>query len=183
VHKVMKRIVLQAFVAAAVLGAGVASAQAPTTTSGGAGAVLPENWAGGGSFYDLAGPTAVAIQIHVWGSLQRPGVYQIPRETRLSTLYTVAGGPTAGPTTPRQRQHTTIRLLRPNGNRYDEVFTTRFKNQPEPFTVDPLLQAGDILTVDTQVSESLHWREVLTTLSSVATFYILIDRVVTGRRR
>jgi hypothetical protein len=179
----MKGIFVLAFMAATgLLLADVAGAQAPTSSTQ-SGAVLPDNWAGGGSYYNLAGPTAVAIQIHVWGSLARPGVYQIPRDTRLSTLYTVAGGPTAGPTTPRQRQHTTIRLLRPNGNRYDEVFTTRFKNNPDPFTDDPVLQAGDILTVDTQVSESLHWREVLTTLSSVATFYILIDRVVTGRRR
>jgi dTDP-glucose 4,6-dehydratase len=54
---------------------------------------FPENWTGaGGAYFDLASPTAVTIHVHVWGDLGRPGIYKLPRGTRLSTLYSSAGG-------------------------------------------------------------------------------------------
>lgn len=146
--------------------------QAQTTPS-----VLPENWAGGGAFYDLAAPTAVTVQVHVWGSVGQPGIYQIPRGTKLSTLYSVAGGPTAAPQSPRQRSRSTIRLLRPIGDGYEEIYAQDFRDTPPPFVDDPILMTGDVLSVETRVRERLNWMSVLSTASSVASLVLIIYRL------
>ena len=145
--------------------------QAQTTT------VLPENWAGGGAFYDLAAPTAVTVQVHVWGSVGQPGIYQIPRGTKLSTLYSVAGGPTAAPQSPRQRSKTTIRLLRPVGDDYDEIYVQEFKNTPPPFVDDPILLTGDVLSVETRIRERLNWMSVVSTTSSILSVVLIYYRL------
>jgi hypothetical protein len=162
----------------------LALAATPVSGQSQAPEIIPENWSGaGGAYYDLASPTAVVDHVHVWGNLGRPGIYKIPRGTRLSTLYTAAGGPTAGPQTPQQRQDTRLRLLRPNGEGYEVIYETRFRNHPPPFVDDPIMRNGDVVSVETRVTQALHWREVLTTVSSLATFYLLMDRLITGRRR
>jgi hypothetical protein len=158
-------------------------AQTPAQTPAQSTDIVPENWTGaGGAYFDLASPTAVTIHVHVWGDLGRPGIYKLPRGTRLSTLYSSAGGPTAGPQAPRQRRDTTIKLLRPNGSDFDVVFERNFRNQPTPFADDIILQNGDVLSVESRTRATFHWREVLTTASSIGTFILLYYRL-SGQRR
>jgi hypothetical protein len=143
----------------------------------GQGQVLPENWSGGGAFYDLASPDAVKMQVHVWGTIRSPGIYQLPRDTKLSTLFTVAGGYAMQPLERGTRQQTTLRLLRPNGSGYDEVFSAELGRDISPLAFDPTLLSGDILTVETTMRRRVGAREVLSMAGSVASIAYLIVRL------
>lgn len=44
------------------------------------------------AYYSYAEPDEVTIEVPVWGSVRNPGLYEIPTGTRLSELFSLAGG-------------------------------------------------------------------------------------------
>jgi len=47
----------------------------------------------GGAYYDFSVAGGFAMEINVWGSVNRPGKYRVPASTRLVQLISYAGGP------------------------------------------------------------------------------------------
>src|SRR5512143_799635 len=67
----------------------IASAQ---TTETGVGTATPTQQAA--SYYYVAKPGELTMQVNIWGDVQRPGRYEISTATDLIQLMSYAGGPT-----------------------------------------------------------------------------------------
>jgi protein involved in polysaccharide export with SLBB domain len=45
------------------------------------------------AYYSYSEPGDVTIQVYVWGNVRHPGLYQVAKETGLSELFSLVGGP------------------------------------------------------------------------------------------
>ncbi len=129
------------------------------------------------AYYNYAEPGDVTIMVNVWGTVRNPGLYEIPRETKLSTLLSVAGGPIVS-----QREHRTdrtieIRLFRDSGNTRSVVFENTMANEVFASEENPVLQEGDVLTVETVVTRRFSWRDVFPIVAAVASVALAVERI------
>lgn len=134
---------------------------------------------GQAAYYNYASPTDVTIVVNVWGRVQHPGVYEVPRDMSLSRLFSLAGGPVIGARRTGRDQLLTVRLSRqqPETATREIVFETTMEDEVLTFEEDPILQDGDVLLAQTYDRELFTWRDVLSVLSGVGTTLLLIERV------
>jgi hypothetical protein len=130
-----------------------------------------------GAYYNFARQSDVTIRVHVWGALGNAGLYELPRETRLSTLFSLAGGP-PGSIAPLERRRLEVRLLRPAGDGYEQVFTSTMNDGIVAFNTDPVLQSGDVLTVEEYSRRVFSWRDATALISAAGTVALVLERVL-----
>jgi hypothetical protein len=130
------------------------------------------------SYYFYVQPGAATVQVYVMGTVRSPGVYEVTEGTDLGKLLALSGGPLLD-----QRQRTTdrevtIRLFRPRqyGERplYEAVMD-RAVSRPENY---PVLQDGDVLTVEIVERQRFGWRDAFTILGGVAAIAFAVESVV-----
>jgi hypothetical protein len=129
------------------------------------------------AYYNFARQSDVTIRVHVWGALGNAGLYELPRETRLSTLYSLSGGP-PGRITPLERRRLEVRLLRPIDGGYETVFTSTMNEGIVAFQEDPMLQSGDVLTVEEYSRRVFSWRDATALISAAGTVALVLERVL-----
>lgn len=129
------------------------------------------------AYYNYAEPGDVTILTNVWGTVRNPGLYEIPRGTHLSTLLSVAGGPAAGPRSNREDRTIFVRLFREEGGQRVVVFEDVMENEIFAAAEDPVLEEGDVLTVETLVQQRFSWRDVFPIVAAVGTVAIAIERI------
>ncbi len=138
--------------------------------------------------YYLGDKDEILMKINVWGFIQRPGQYLVPRNTDLISLISFAGGPKDG------ANLSTIRIIRDvksfqgkNGNNgnHDKaqiisVDINRYLEKGESKVV-PVLQAGDTVllqpTFGNKVERFLGFGSVLGIIAAGASVVIIIDRL------
>lgn len=150
--------------------AGAAQAQIDAITQAGSGQA---------AYYNYSSPSDVTIVVNVWGRVQHPGVYEVPRGMSLSRLFSLAGGPVIGARRSGRDQTLTVRLSRQQaeaGGR-QVVFETTMEDEVLTFDDDPALQDGDVLVAETYEHELFTWRDILSVLSGVGTTLLLVERV------
>lgn len=130
------------------------------------------------AYYNYAEPADVTVTVNVWGSVQNPGLYEVPQATRLSELFSLAGGPALGTQTRGTRQRLVVRLSRekPGGTR-SVVFEEEMEDEVFAFATDPAVQQGDVLTAERFVHDRFTWRDALPiigTATSVASTVLSI---------
>lgn len=129
------------------------------------------------AFYGFAESGDVTIQVHVWGAVSFPGLYEVPRDTKLSTLISLGGGPLMGERINRARRHMTVKLYRFNGVDHEVIFESATENKILELQDDPILMPNDILSFESVVSQRFSWRDIFSVVSTAATLVLLIDRV------
>jgi len=146
----------------------VVSAQ---TTESGMGSILPS--ASAASYFYVAKPGELTMQVNIWGDVQHPGRYEVPSTTDLIQLISYAGGPT-------------------REAKLDEVRVTRFTKtrgvvQKSEFTVDlehfvktdetklPLFP-GDAIYLD--YVTRLNARDVFTVITTAALVTAAIAQMI-----
>ena len=131
-----------------------------------------------GAYYKFADPTDITIEVKVWGSVQYPGLYEVPQGTRLSTLLTLAGGPLGGSDS-RTRRTYTIRHLRPQPNSgvYQAISESLMENEIVMLNDDSVLLPGDVIVAEEKVKQLFNWRDALSIATSLGTLVLVIDRV------
>lgn len=129
------------------------------------------------AYYNYSEPGDVTILVSVWGTVRNPGLYEVPRGTTLSTLFSVAGGPSVAQRTRRQTRIIEMRLVRTDGGERRPIFHSEMENDIIVANEDPVLEAGDVLTVETVVRQGFGWRDVATIVGSGASLALIVERL------
>jgi hypothetical protein len=129
------------------------------------------------AFYNYAEAGDVTMLTNVWGSVQNPGLYQVPTGTHLSTLLSVAGGPAVGTRSQVEDRTIRVRLFRESNGQRLVVYETTMMNEIIVSAEDPVLEEGDILAVETIVRRRFSWRDAFPIVAAVASVALAIERV------
>ncbi len=131
------------------------------------------------AYYNYSDPGDVTIIVHVWGAITYPGLYEIPRNTTLSHLVSLAGGPALGARSRRSKRVLSLRLYRNiNGSPQSVVFQEQMENSIAVSEEDPILLAGDILTVESVTRTSFSYRDLFPIIAAVASVSLIVDRLL-----
>ena len=131
------------------------------------------------SVYRFAEPGDIITTVNVWGAVRNPGLYEVPEGTHLSTLFSLAGGPATAERSNRERRTITLQLMR--GGSRDVVFESVMEDEILATDEDPVLQEGDIVTVEVVVRQRFSWRDALTIVAAVASVSVAVDRLTRPR--
>jgi len=137
------------------------------------------------AYFYHAQPGDATVQVSVWGTIPRPGIYEVPDSTDLDKLLTMAGG---APLEPRQENRDAatinVRVYRPTPDSARSVlFASSIENMLSEDTEYPLLRDDDILVIETiQPRRRFTWRDALSVLSSLGTLTLLGLRIFGDRR-
>jgi hypothetical protein len=129
------------------------------------------------AFYSYSEPGDVTIRVHVWGAVRFPGLYEIPRGTKLSELVSLSGGPTIGERSKRSTRSVDLKLHRNNGAARVVIFQTMMENEIVVRSEDPVLQADDVLSYEAVLKQGFQWRDIFPLVSMVGTIVLILDRV------
>ena len=128
------------------------------------------------AYYNYGEPGDLTILVSVWGTVRNPGLYEVPIETTLTTLFSLAGGPQATVRLKQNKRWINARLTR--GRAQETVFETSMENQILSLQEDPVLESGDVLTVETVERAGISWRDVFPVIAAVASVALAVERVV-----
>lgn len=151
----------------------VVSAQ---TTESGMGSILPS--ASAASYYYVAKPGELTMQVNIWGDVQKPGRYEVASTTDLIQLLSYAGGPT------REAKLNEIRLSRfvkGDIGLQKQQFTVNLEDFYKTDDSKLVLQPGDAIYVD--YVTRLNLRDVFTVVTTAALVTAAIAQVIYAARR
>jgi len=132
------------------------------------------------AYYNYTEQGDITIKVHVWGAVRFPGLYEIPRESSLSELVSLAGGPSFAERNKRSSRVVDVNLHRYQGTERQVIYNTTMENRIVVRDEDPRLQDGDVLTMEAVVRQGLSWRDVFPIVSMVGTMVLIADRVGTN---
>ena len=135
------------------------------------------------AYFYHAKPGEATVQISVWGTVPRPGIYEVPDTTDLDKLLTMAGG---APLKPLQENRDppkiTVRVYRPQKGDEEKakIFEAKLDRMLQGQATYPALRDNDIVVVETIKSdEPFGWRDVLSLASTFGTLTLLALRIFT----
>jgi len=133
------------------------------------------------AYYNYTEQGDVTMQVHVWGSVRYPGLYEIPRNSTLTELISLSGGPLFGERASRSTRNLDLRLHRYEGVERQIIFQTRMKNEIVVRDEDPILLDGDVITMEAVFRQGFRWRDLFPIVSMVGTIVLILDRVSTTK--
>ena len=132
--------------------------------------------------YEDAGDLTIRVQ--AWGNLRYPGLHEIAQGARVSRLLSLAGGPALAERRQEDRRRIVVQLYRPtSGGATSLVFEKEMRNGVVGFDEDPVLQEGDVLTVDAVVKQGYTWRDYVPVATSAASVVIGIASILVSLTR
>ncbi|MFB6248517.1 MAG: hypothetical protein ABEL97_08105 [Salinibacter sp.] len=131
------------------------------------------------AYFYHARPGEATVQISVWGTVPRPGIYEIPDTTDLDKLLTMAGGAPLEPRTEGQKDATiTVQVYRPEQEGRSQIFEAPLERMLQGDVSYPALRDNDIVVVETvQPKQPFGWRDVLSVASALGSVTLLAIRV------
>ena len=136
------------------------------------------------AYYNYAEPGDLTVTVNVWGAVANPGLYEVPQETRLSRLFSLAGGPSTGAQQRGSRRDLTVSLSReqPASGERELIFEQDMEDDIIVFEQDPLIQEGDVLTVETYTQNRFTWRDALPIIGAATSVASTILTIVAIQR-
>jgi hypothetical protein len=133
------------------------------------------------SYFYHARPGEATVQVSLWGTVPRPGIYEVPDTTDLDKLLTMAGGaPMEARQENREAPTITVRVYRPEAGKRSKIFERRLENMLTGDTQYPALRDDDIVVVETVTpKQPFGWRDVLSVVSTLASLTLLGLRILT----
>ena len=130
------------------------------------------------AYFFHARPGVPTIQVSVWGTVPRPGIYEVSERTSLDRLMTMAGGAPIEARSENEEAKITIRLFREQeqGGR-EMLYKAPLQDLLRDTEAYPSLNDGDVLVVETQVESGFDWRDVLSIVSSVGSLALVVERL------
>lgn len=129
------------------------------------------------AYYNYTEQGDVTIKVHVWGAVRFPGLYEIPRNSSLSELISLSGGPQFTERQRRAARTVNLVLHRDQDGIREVVFNTTMENEIVVRNEDPVLADGDVLTMEAVVKQGFRWRDLFPIVSMVGTMVLIADRV------
>ncbi|GEM_PF-641814 len=133
------------------------------------------------SYYSYSEPGDITIQVNVWGTVRNPGLYEVPEGTRLSELFSLAGGPTLNERRRNEVRNIRVQVTRLQGEGSTGrriVFDETMTGGVEAFATDPVLQSEDVVSVETVVRAPISWRDASTITSVVTSVAALALQII-----
>ena len=127
------------------------------------------------AYYDYGEPGDVTVLVNVWGTVRYPGLYEIPKGTTLSVLFSLAGGPQVTVRPKKNQRTVTARLIR--GSNDDPVFESEMANEILAFGADVEVMEGDVLTVETVERVGIGWRDIFPVVAAIASVTLAVERL------
>lgn len=131
------------------------------------------------AYFYHARPGEATLQVSVWGTVERPGIYEVADTTTVDELLTMAGG---APIEPRQSNEDpariTVRLYRPQASGRTLVYEARINSILSGKTAPPDMKDRDVLTVETVQPTNFTWRDALSLSSVTLNLAVLIVRIL-----
>lgn len=133
------------------------------------------------AYFYHARPGQPTVQVSVWGTIPRPGIYEVPDTTGLDKLLTMAGGaPLEARQEGREPPRITVRVYRPGPDGRTQIFDAQLETLLEGRPQYPALRDDDIVVIETVLSrQPFGWRDVLSVASTVGTLVLLGLRIFT----
>lgn len=131
------------------------------------------------SYFYHAQPGEATVQVSVWGTIPRPGIYEVSDSTDLDKLITMAGGAplrVRGPGSKPDR--ITITLYRQGGDGREKIYESTLDEMISSPPTYPDLRDDDVMIVETFRRRSFGWRDGLQLVSSLGTMTLLILRII-----
>lgn len=130
------------------------------------------------AYYNYAEMGEITVTAQVLGTVRYPGLYEVPVGTTFSALLAVSGGPQID-ARPRQNKRTvTVSLYRFSSGERRLVKKSEATNGLDVEGADPVIEAGDILVVDTVIRQGIQWRDVFPIVGAIASVTLIIERLV-----
>lgn len=130
------------------------------------------------AYFYHALPGEATIQVSVWGTVPRPGIYEVAETTRLDKLLTMAGGAPIEARSENQDADITIRLFRGQGSGPRQmIYEASLEELLRNADAYPTLQGEDVVVVETQLDRGIGWLEVIGIVGSVASLALTVDRL------
>lgn len=161
-----------------VLVAALACSTAVSSSAAAQFVASPQEVAATGTAYRVfVRPGEPIIRVQVLGDVGS-GIYDIGAATTISELIALAGGVPLSDASPTVTRTVTVRLFREHAGRRDLVYEATVADMIQQPGRYPVLQDGDVITVETQVRQRFNWREATSIVSAVASLTLLVLRVI-----
>jgi hypothetical protein len=133
------------------------------------------------AYFYHARPGEATVQVSVWGTIPRPGIYEVPDTTDLDKLLTMAGGaPLEVRQEGREAPSITVRVYRPKKNGRNQIFESKLDRMLQGTPSYPSLRDDDIVVVETvRPKQPFGWRDALSVVSTLASLTLLGLRIFT----
>lgn len=134
------------------------------------------------AYFYFAEPGDATIQVAVWGSVGKTGIYEVPVETELDRLLTMAGGAPLTARSENQKREITIRLYREVDGKRRAIYEAPIEEMIANPDAYPDIQDQDVMIVETITDQRFTFQTVLSLVSTLASLTLLGLRLF-GRRR
>jgi hypothetical protein len=133
------------------------------------------------AYFYHARPGEPTVQVSVWGTVPRSGVYEVPDTTDLPKLLTMAGGAPLEARVENQEPPTvTVRVYRPSGDGRTQIFEKQVEQMLTGQAQYPALEDDDTVVVEPVRPEPpFGWRDQLSVTSTLASLVVLGLRIFT----
>lgn len=133
------------------------------------------------AFFYHARPGEATVQVSVWGTIPRPGIYEVPDTTDLDKLLTMAGGaPLKARQEGRKPPRITVHVYRPGEDGRTQIFERRLETMLSGDVQYPALRDDDIVIVETVTFDRpFGWRDALSIASALGSLTLLALRIFT----
>lgn len=132
--------------------------------------------AGVAAYYYYAEPGDLTINVNVWGTVRYPGRYEVQTGTNLGELLSYAGGPLMQSRQEHDQRQVTIRISRPTEEGREIIYKAELDSMIVSSAKYPVMQHGDIVTIETVEMQGITWRDVLGVVGAAASVGVLILR-------
>ncbi len=129
------------------------------------------------TYYYFVQPGMATVRIHVLGTVRSPGVYELNKGTDLGEALAFSGGPTLAVRPRANQREVMVRLFRPQMDNPLPLYEAEFNNAIGSPSTYPVLEDGDVLTVEIIERQGFSWRDGLTIvsgLSAIASVVIIL---------
>lgn len=131
------------------------------------------------AYFYHAQPGDATVQVQVWGTVPRPGIYEVPDTTDLGKLLTMAGGAPLEPRPESQdRPEITVRLYRPTDAGQALLFESPIEQMLSGEKHFRNMQDNDVLVVETVEQRDFTWRDVLSFSGTALSLGLLVVRII-----
>jgi len=127
------------------------------------------------AYYNYSEPGDVTMMVHVWGALRFTGLYEVPKGTKMTELFSLAGGPVLGARGNRSKIQITVKIIRAVNQNRSIVYEVKMENQIVVTDNDPVIEDGDVLSVESVSRQTIGWRDVFPVIGAAASVVVMID--------
>lgn len=134
------------------------------------------------AYFYFAEPGEATVQVQVWGTIPRPGIYEVSDSTSLNKLLSMAGGAPVGPRTEDlDPPEITVRVYRPGESGRSLLFESRIEKILSGEKQFRNLRDDAIIVVETVEQRNFTWRDGLSVSSTALSLTLLVLRILEFR--